>query len=177
MMKKLLFALLLLPVMATASPLTITFNKLLLVTRNSPYGGCETSTQGYTFDVTMLGWNLSPSSCTATNLFPTKIINTDNYYLTTGQRAPRGAGQMWMTPTISGTTFSLLGFTIKNYGLSTNTLYLDTTTTEGAVITTVIAPSTTSVTFDPAAPGFSGVTKLSIRSTNNRFDITNINIR
>ena len=61
MMKKLLFALLLLPVMATASPLTITFNKLLLVTRNSPYGGCETSTQGYTFDVTMLGWNLGSS--------------------------------------------------------------------------------------------------------------------
>jgi hypothetical protein len=165
-MKNLLFALLLLPVMATASE-PISFNKLLTVTRNSPYGGCETSTQGYIFDVTMAGWNLSSSTCTATNLF------SNTGYLTTGQRAPRGAGQMWMTPIINGTTFSLLGFTIKNYGL-TNTLYLDTTTAEGSVITTVIAPSMTIIEFDPTASGFSNITGLSIRSTNNRFDIKNI---
>jgi hypothetical protein len=169
MMKNLLFALLLLPVMATAAE-PITFNRLLTVTRNSPYGGCETSTQGFIFDVTMAGWNLSSSTCTATNLF------SNTGYLTTGQRAPRGAGQMWMTPIINGTPFTLVGFTIKNYGLS-NALYLDTTTADGTVITTVIAPSTTSITFDPTAPGFSGILGLSIRSTNNRFDIKNISVR
>jgi hypothetical protein len=173
-MKNLLFALLLLPVMAIASPLPITFDPSLFVTKNSLYRGCEISTQGYTFDVTMLGWNLYSSTCTTTNLFP-KINGT--VYLRTGQiGTQKSAGQMWMTPTIQGSTFSLVGFTIQNYG-STNTLYLDTTTTEGHVITTVLPASTNSITFNPIAPGISGITGLSIRSTNNKFDITNISVK
>ena len=70
--------------------------------------GCETSTQGYIFDVTMLGWNLSTSTCTATNLF------SNPGYLTTGQYAPRSRGQFWMAHS-AGATFALLGFKIKNY--------------------------------------------------------------
>jgi hypothetical protein len=171
-MKKILFALLLLPVIAVASPLDITFNKSLLVSRSTDQSkpGCEISTQGYLFDVTMLGWNLATSTCTANNLFSTLG------YLTTGQRAPKGTGQLWMTPVIAGTTFSLAGITIKNYG-STNTLYLETITAEGTTTITVIAPSMKTVSFDPTAPGFSNLTEISIRSTNNRFDITNINVQ
>ena len=55
-----------------------------------------------------------------------------------------------------------------------NTLYLDTITPEGTIYTTVIAPSMTSITVDPTAIEFSNLTGISIRSTNNRFDITNI---
>ncbi len=168
-MKKLLFALLLLPVITVAAPLTITFNKSLPVSRSTDQSkpGCETSTQGYIFDVTMAGWNLSTSTCTAANLFP------NQGYLTAGQRAPRGNAQTWMSPVMNGSTFSLAGLKIKNYG-ATNTLYLDTVTAEGTITTTVIAPSMTTITFDPATIGFSNITGLSIHSTNNRFDITNI---
>jgi hypothetical protein len=171
-MKKILFALLLLPVIAVASPLTITFNKSLSVSKstNQSKSGCEISTQGYLFDVTMLGWNLASSTCTANNLFPT------SGYLTTGQRTPKGSGQLWITPVLNGTKFSLASITIKNYG-STNTLYLETTTAEGTVTTTVIAPSMTTISFDPTAPGFSNLSEISIRSTNNRFDITKIDVQ
>jgi len=105
-MKKLLFALLFFPIPAFADPLTITFNNSLPVSKSSDsYNkpGCETSTQGYIFDVTMLGWNLSTSTCTATNLF------SNPGYLTTGQYAPRSRGQFWMAHS-AGATFALLGF-------------------------------------------------------------------
>jgi len=166
-MKKLLFALLFFPILAFADPLTITFNNSLPVSKSSDsYNkpGCETSTQGYIFDVTMLGWNLSTSTCTATNLF------SNPGYLTTGQYAPRSRGQFWMAHS-AGATFALLGFKIKNYG-TTNTLYLDTTDSAGITTTTVLPPSVTVVGFDPVT--FPALTAVSIRSTNNRFDITNI---
>lgn len=153
--------------MAVATPLTITFNSSLPISKSTDLTkpGCETSTQGYTFDATMLGWNLGKSTCTATNLF------SNPGYLTTGQYAPRAAGQFWMTPPV-GTTFALLGFKIKNYG-TTNTLHLDTTDATGVVTTTVIAGSVSSITFT----GLSNLTAVSIRSTNNRFDITNISVQ
>lgn len=168
-MKKLLFTLLLLPVLSVAAPLTIKFNNSLPVSRSTDQAkpGCVTSTPGYIFNVTMSGWNLSKSTCTAANLFP------NAGYLTAGQRAPKGNAQTWMTPVINGSTFSLSGLKIKNYGLN-NTLYLDTITAEGTVYTTVIAASMTSISVDPSAVEFSKLTGISIRSTNNRFDITNI---
>jgi hypothetical protein len=170
-MKKLLFALLLssLPVITIAAPLTITFSKSLPVSKTTDQTkpGCETSTQGYIFDVTMTGWNLPTSTCTATNLF------SNPGYLTAGQRAPRASAQTWMSPVIIGSKFSLVSLKIKNYS-STNTLYLDTITAEGTIYTTVIAPSITSIGFDPTATEFSNLTGISLRSTNNRFDITNI---
>lgn len=169
-MKKLLFTLLLLPSMVFAAPVTINFSKSLQVSRSQVNPGCRISTAGYDFDVTMSGYNLIKSTCTATNLFPV------SGYLTTGQRAPNGSGQLWLSPAIANTTFSLLGFTIKNYGvLKGNTLYLDTTTTiDGAEVTTTVAipDSTASISFEPTA--HANLTKVSIRSTNNRFDITNI---
>ena len=169
-MKKLLFTLMLLPIISVAAPTTtITFSNLLPVSRSIDQAkpGCVTSTPGYIFNVTMSGWNLSNSTCTATNLF------SNAGSLTAGQRAPRGNAQTWMSPVVSGSTFSLSGLKIKNYGLN-NTLYLDTITPEGTIYTTVIAPSMTSITVDPTAIEFSNLTGISIRSTNNRFDITNI---
>jgi hypothetical protein len=163
-MRKLLFALLYLPILAVANPLTITFNSSLPVSKSTDMTkpGCETYTQGYTFDVTMLGWNLSSSSCKVTNLF------SNPSYLTTGQMAPRASGRFWMAPPVN-TTFQLLGFKIKNYG-TTNILYLDTTDSTGVITTTVLPASVTVVGFS----GLSNLTAASIRSTNNRFDITNI---
>ena len=164
-MRKLLFLLLFLSISAAfASTTTITFNSSLPITKSADITkpGCETYVDGFTFDVTMLGWNLSSSTCTATNLF------SNPTYLTTGQMAPRARGQFWMTPPV-GTTFQLLGFKIKNYG-TTNSLYLDTTDSAGIVTTTVLPPSMTVVGFS----GLIDLTAVSIRSTNNRFDITNI---
>ena len=152
---------------ASAQPLNISFNNSLPVGRSAAYPGCETSAYGYTFDVTMLGYNLSKSTCTAANLFPI------TGYLTTGQMAPRGRGQLWMTAP-AGTTFELVNFTIKNYS-ATNALYLDTTDAFGATNTTVLSP----IGVGSKLYQFSGLTNLasmSIRSTNNRFDITAIQI-
>jgi hypothetical protein len=170
-MKKLLVALLLSPVIAVADPVTITFNNKLPITKSSDLTkpGCQTSTQGYFFNVTMAGWNSPSSTCTATNLF------SNPGYVTAGQRAPRGSAQTWISP-INGSTFSFAGFKIKNYS-STNTLYVDTFSADGSVYTTVIPATMTSVTFEPTAVEFSNLTSVSIHSTNNRFDVTNVMVQ
>lgn len=171
-MKKLILALFLsvstmASVMASAS--TITFSNTLPITKSTDAAkpGCQVSTQNYIFDVTMLGWNLSTSTCTKTNLF------SNPGYITAGQRAARSYAQFWMTPVVIGNTFSLSGFTIKNYS-SSNILYLDSYAADGTVYTTVIPASATSVTFNNTSPEFKTLTSFSIRSTNNRFDVTNI---
>lgn len=169
MLKKLILTacLSLASISAFAQPINISFNNSLPVSRSASYPGCATSAYGYAFDVTMLGYNLSNSSCTAANLFPL------SGYLTTGQMAPRGRGQLWMAaPT--GTKFDLVNFTIKNYS-TTNTLYLDTTDEFGITSTTTLSPTAVGAKLYQFT-GLANLTALSIRSTNNRFDITAIQI-
>jgi hypothetical protein len=167
-MNKLLFSMLFIPVLGIAEPINITFNNSLPVTVSDPanFFGCHTSSYNYAFDVTMMGYNYNPSTCTQTNLFP------NAGYLTAGQWGPRGPARMNMNAP-AGVTFELVNFIVKNYG-NVNTLYLDTTDSFGNVSTRVLKASIGAKLYS-----FSGLTDLvgyTLRSTNARFDITAITL-
>lgn len=171
-MQKLTVAVLLGLFSIVANATTVTFPNTVPITKStdSSKPGCQVSTQGYIVDVSMLGWNSSPSTCTATNLF------SNPGYITAGQRAARSYAQFWMTPVTVGGTFTLAGFTIKNYSTS-NTIYLDTFAADGTVYTAVIPATTTSITFDTTLAEFKNLLYFSIRSTNNRFAVTNVKVQ
>lgn len=189
-MKKLVFALIMLlavssatfgkdrskqvstPTVQTTIVQPITFSNTLPVSKSNDITkpGCQTSTSDYIFNVTMLGWNSPTSTCTSANVFPVQG------YLTSGQRASRSFAQAWFQLTTVGKLFSLSGITFKNYG-SGNILYVDTTKSDGTTYTTTIPASTVGITFNTTLPEFSSLASVSIRSTNNRFDITNLIVK
>lgn len=151
---------------ASAQPLNISFNNSLPVSRTSQFPGCETSAYGYVFDVTMMGYNLVNSTCTAANLFPV------SGYLTAGKYG-RSVGATLLMTAPAGVTFELVNFTVNDYGLN-NTLYLDTTDSFGNTSTQTL--TTFSGLHLYQFTGLTDLTSAQIRSANNRIDVTAIQI-
>lgn len=162
------FLLLLFTTNVFANPVNIKFSNSLPVTKSSFIPGCETSAYGYVFDVTMVGYKLPKTTCTATNLFSVPD------YLTVGKAGTAttvGATLVMTAP--AGTTFELIYFTINDYGLKNN-LFVDVTDSLGRTTTQAIKTYAGNHLYQ-----FSGLTDLvsvQVRSANNRFDITAIQI-
>ena len=88
-----LFAILLMGT-ANAQPVNITFPTTTVSTTATLLVLCKTAVVGYEFNSTLLGANLSPSTCTATNLFPA----TEPGYLAVGFLRTGTAGYVDITP-------------------------------------------------------------------------------
>ena len=153
---------------ASAQPLNISFSNNLPVSRASQFPGCETSAHSYVFDVTMLGYNLSKSTCTAANLFPVAG------YLTAGKAGTsRAVGATILMTAPAGVTFELVNFTVNDYGLN-NTLYLDTTDSLGHTSTQTL--NTVAGVHLYQFTGLTDLVSAQLRSANNRIDITAIQV-
>lgn len=153
---------------AQAQPLNISFNNSLPVSVSSTFPGCETKAYGYTFDVTMMGYNLPTTSCTATNLF--QVAN----YITAGKAgAGTNVGSTFEMTAPQGVTFDLINFTVNDYGLK-NTLRLDTVDSFGN-FTTQLLPTYKGLHLYQI-PNATGLVSATIHGTNNRIDITAIQI-
>lgn len=98
-----------------AQPLNFTFNNAMPVSvaPSNEFPGCRVIVTDYTFDVTMLGYNLPTTSCTQTNLL------SDPGYLTIGQYGGGVGGTGEMVAPV-GVTFTLNSIMIKGTGIRNN---------------------------------------------------------
>jgi hypothetical protein len=132
---------------------------------------CKTTVAGYEFDSTLLGANLSPTTCTAVNLFPA----TEPGYLAVGVLRTRTRGYVNITPP-AGVTFAIDSVTINDYGIGNN-LTIFGTDSAGTPITYPLATvSGVSLYAIPPSSGLVNLINATIQSTTNRFDFTGLQL-
>jgi hypothetical protein len=134
---------------------------------------CKTTVSGYEFDSTLLGANLSATTCTAANLFPA----TEPGYLAVGKygQGINIGGFVNITPP-AGVTFAIDGVTINDYGLGNNLTIYATDAAGTAItypLTTVAGVSLYTI---PPSSGLVNLINATIQSANNRFDFTNVQL-
>jgi hypothetical protein len=157
---------------ANAQPVNITFPATTPVSKTATLPAlCKVTVAGYEFDSTLLGVNLSPTTCTAANLFPA----TEPGYLAVGVLRTGTAGYVDIIPP-SGVTFTINSVTAYDYGIGNN-LTIYATDNHGTAITyplnTVAGVSLYAI---PPVAGLANLVNATIQSTNNRFDITSLQL-
>lgn len=157
-----------------ASDLLIPFPAGTVVSRTAgPPALCRVVVQGYTFDSTLLGAGNAASTCTASNVLspnPPGSLIVGKY-----GTSPAVGGYVNLSPP-SGLRFALTGLRVSVYG-PTNTLTLSGTDSLGIVHTQALATAagTTDVVI-PASAGMNDLIGARIESSNERFEITNVQI-
>lgn len=130
---------------------------------------CKTTVAGYEFDSTLLGANLTPTTCTPSNLFPA----SEPGFLAVGKygTSPAVGGYVNITPP-SGVTFDINSVTINNYGVG-NTLTIYGTDGAGATVSYTLGAVAGVVLYSiPPASGLVNLVSATIQSSNNRFDFS-----
>jgi hypothetical protein len=157
---------------ANAQSVNITFPSTTPVstTATSPIL-CKTTVAGYEFDSTLLGANLSPTTCTAANLFPA----TEPGYLAVGVLRTGTAGYVDITPP-AGVTFAINSVTINDYGIGNNLTIFATDVNGAAIAYPLNTVAGVSLYTIPSASGLANLVNATIQSTNNRFDFTGLQL-
>lgn len=156
-----------------AQPLNFTFNNSMPVSvaPRAEFAGCRVMVSDYTFDVTMLGYNLANTSCTQTNLL------SDPGYLTIGQYGG-GVGGLGEMVAPQGVTFTLESIMIKGTGLRNNITF--STVDDQGNYSQVFIKGYVGVKLFKSTnlPGvtMNNLVSLSIKTTNNRAAFTAVQI-
>lgn len=160
---------------ASAADLLINFPASTPISKVSTSRGvlCKSAVSGYEFDSTMLGAGNVNSTCTAANMFPSSAPG----YLAAGKSGTSLAAGAWVdiVPPV-GVSFDLQSVRINTYG-KTNALTLYGTSSTGASVTYALntIPGVADYTI-PSSAGLVNLSAATIQGSNDRIDITHVQI-